>query len=64
MKRLLQNGLFRRPKRKYDKDKERRNMEYKKTGMERAKDYILQELSDPAYVEGYLNDLRKKWSGI
>ena len=27
----------------------------------RAADYVMQEFSDPVYVEGYLNGLRKKW---
>ncbi len=27
----------------------------------RAEDYVLQEFSDPVYVESYIKDLKKKW---
>ena len=30
----------------------------------RAEDYTMQEFSDPAYVKDYLNDLRRKWTGL
>jgi len=36
----------------------------RKGNLTRAKDYIPQEFSDPVYVDGYLDDLRKKWSSI
>lgn len=35
-----------------------------KGSLTRADDYVMNEFSDPDYVKGYLNDLRKKWKGL
>ena len=33
----------------------------KKGMLSRTADYVMQDFADPAYVEEYLNDLKKKW---
>lgn len=30
----------------------------------RSGDYVMNEFADPEYVESYLNDFRKKWTGL
>ena len=32
--------------------------------LSRAKDYVMQEFSDPVYVADYLNSLEKEWAGL